>query len=235
MKLIGAGVARTATTTQMVALEMLGIGRCYHMRDMMSDLERSVPLWEAARDGEADWAAIFDGYTTTVDWPSAFFYRELMEQYPDAKVLLSVRDGKSWEASMRETVYAMFYGDSVMAHVVRARYHVDPLWRRYVDVVASISFEQYGPYAGNHHDRETLIAAMERWNDQVKDHVPADRLVVWQPADGWEPICEALGVPVPEQPLPHVNDTQGFKDMLIGGSLQALNGWWADTHPDARG
>jgi len=168
MKLIGAGVARTATTTQMVALEMLGIGRCYHMRDMMSDLERSVPLWEAARDGNADWATIFDGYATTVDWPSAFFYRELMEVYPDAKVLLSVRDGEAWEASMRETVYAMFYGDSVMAHVVRARYHVDPLWRRYIDVVASISFEQKGPYAGSHHDRASLIGAMERWNEEVK-------------------------------------------------------------------
>ena len=134
-----------------------------------------------------------------------------MEQYPDAKVLLSVRDGKSWEASMRETVYAMFYGDSIMAHVLRARYHVDPLWRRYVDVVASISFEQKGPYAGNHHDRETLIAAMERWNDQVKDYVPADRLVVWQPADGWEPICEALGKPVPDKPFPRLHDTNEFR------------------------
>lgn len=231
MKLIGAGLARTATTTQMVALEMLGIGRCYHMRNMLQELPTSVPLWEDARDGNADWAAIFGDCTTTVDWPSAYFYRELMDVYPDAKVLLSVRDGAAWEASMRETVYAMFYGDSVMAHVLRARYHVDPLWRRYMDVVRSISFEQRGPYAGSHHDRESLIAAAERWNDEVKATVPADRLVVWQPADGWEPICEALGVPVPDEPLPHVNDTQGFKDMLIGGSLGSLNAWWEQTHP----
>ncbi len=226
MKLIGAGLARTATTTQMVALEQLGLGRCYHMRDLLADLDRGVPLWEAARDGHPDWPAIFDGYATTVDWPSAFYYRELMEAYPDAKVLLSVRDGDSWERSMRETVYAMYYGDSAMTHLLRAQYHLDPLWRRYMDVTRSISFEDNGPYAGSHHDRDALIGAAERWNAEVQATVPADRLLVWQPRDGWEPLCDFLDVPVPDEPLPHVNDTAGFKQMLNGGAIASLSNWW---------
>ncbi len=94
MKLIGAGLMRTATTTQMFALEQLGVSPCYHMRDLLSDLERGLPLWERAWEGDADWEQIFGDAQSTVDWPSARFYSELMDYYPEAKVLLSVRSGR---------------------------------------------------------------------------------------------------------------------------------------------
>src|SRR5205807_741551 len=96
MKVIGAGLPRTATLTQKVALEMLGQGPCYHMVNVLADLDL-VPLWRAAYDGNADWDRIFDGFESTVDWPGGFFYRELMDRYPEAKVLLSVRDPEAWE------------------------------------------------------------------------------------------------------------------------------------------
>src|SRR5215467_12103011 len=92
VRLIGAGLPRTATTTQMVALEQLGFGPCYHMRDLLADLEQGLPLWEAVANGAPDWPAIFGAADSTVDWPSARYYRELMDYYPEAKVLLSVRD-----------------------------------------------------------------------------------------------------------------------------------------------
>src|SRR5271166_4238719 len=121
MKVIGAGLPRTATTTQMFALEELGWGRCYHMRDLLADLERGLPLWEDAADGRPDWPLIFGEARCTVDWPSARYYRELMDFYPEAKVLLSVRDAEDWVRSMRPTVWGIFHGDSVMHHLSEAR------------------------------------------------------------------------------------------------------------------
>ena len=102
MKVIGAGLPRTATTTQMFALERLGLGPCYHMRDLLADLESGLPLWERAAEGAPDWERVFGDAHSTLDWPSARYYRELMDYYPDAKVLLSVRDGADWVRSMRE-------------------------------------------------------------------------------------------------------------------------------------
>ena len=112
---------RTATTTQMIALEQLGFGRCYHMRDLLADLETGLPLWERAFEGTPDWEGSSATRSSTVDWPSARYYRELIDYYPEAKVLLSVRDAESWVRSMRETVWGIFHGDSVIHHVSEAR------------------------------------------------------------------------------------------------------------------
>ena len=81
MKLIGAGLPRTATTTQMIALEMLGMP-CYHMRDMMMNMETSVPQFRKALEGDADWDEIFEGKESEVDWPASYHWRELIEVYP---------------------------------------------------------------------------------------------------------------------------------------------------------
>ena len=117
VKVIGAGLPRTATTTQKIALEMLGLGPCYHMRDMMSDMAANVPLWRRAFDGESPWDEIFAGYNSTTDWPGAYFWRELIDVYPDAKVLLSVREAESWERSMADTINQIYFGDSLMRHL----------------------------------------------------------------------------------------------------------------------
>ncbi len=230
MKLIGAGLPRTATTTQKVALEMLGLP-CYHMRELLMNMGDHVPLWEEARDGRGDWDTVFDGYASTVDWPAAFHYRELMDVYPDAKVLLSVRDAESWERSMRDTVWAIYFGDSLMHHMSRARYHVDPEWRGWTDLMVSMCWTGKGAFAGSYSTRQGMMDAMERWNEEVKATVPADRLLVWSPKDGWEPLCELLGLAVPGEPLPNVNDTQAFKDGIIGGAVAAVDAWWEAEKP----
>src|SRR4029077_19584647 len=99
MKLIGAGMPRTATLTQKIALEMLGLGPCYHMVDVLADLEQAA-LWERALDGEGPWEEVFAGYDSTVDSPGGYFSRELIDVYPEAKVLLRVREPQAWAASM---------------------------------------------------------------------------------------------------------------------------------------
>ncbi len=225
MKVIGAGLPRTATTTQMFALEHLDCGPCYHMRDLLMDLEAGLPLWEAVADGRPDWERIFGEARSTVDWPSAFYYRELMERYPEAKVLLSVRDGREWARSMQKTIWGMWHGDSVLHHLTRARTVVDPLWSRYITLMARLNWDEGGAFHGAE-DEVGLIAAMERWNSAVIDHVPSERLLIWNPAEGLAPLCEFLGIEHPVEDLPHLNDSKSFQEGIIGGSLDVINEWW---------
>ena len=134
MKLIGAGLPRTATTTQMIALEMLGLP-CYHMRDMMADLGKSVPQWRKAFEGDGDWDEIFAGKESIVDWPGSYHWRELMDVYPDAMVLLSVRSAESWVESMHNTIAQIWFGDSLMHHLAQAQYQIDPLYAAWLDLL----------------------------------------------------------------------------------------------------
>ena len=236
MKVIGAGLPRTATTTQMFALEQLGFGPCYHMRDLLADLESGLPLWERVAEGTPDWEQIFGGARSTVDWPSARYYRELMDHYPDAKVLLSVRDSAAWVRSMRETVWGIFHGDSVIHHVCKARAVLDPLWRRYTALMHSMTWEEgTGVLAGDTSTDAGLAAVMNRWNDEVRSTVASDRLLVWDPAEGWEPLCGFLGVDVPEEPLPRLNDTMSFREGIIGGALDVVNEWWEERERPTSG
>ena len=236
MKVIGAGLPRTATTTQMVALEQLGFGPCYHMRDLLADLPAGLPLWEAAAEGNADWERIFKDAQSTCDWPSARYYRELMDVYPEAKIWLTVRSGEGWAASMRETVWGIFHGDSVLHYASAARAVIDPIWRRYIDMMNGMNWdENTGAMAGDTYTDEGLIAVMNRWNDEVIATVPAERLLVWDPREGWEPLCAFLEVDVPSEPLPHLNDTQSFREGIIGGALASLNEWWDARERPATG
>ena len=225
MKLIGAGLPRTATTTQMIALEMLGLP-CYHMRDMMGDLGTSVPQWRKALDGDGPWEELFDGKESIVDWPGSYHWRELMDVYPDAKLLLSVRSPESWVKSMHNTIAAIWFGDSLMRHLAQARYQIDPAFAAWLDVLYEM-WAQAEIMVDSGGDADAMAAGFERWNQQVIDTVPSERLLVWDPKDGWEPLCELLELPVPDTPLPNVNDTENFqKNLIIGPALETINTWW---------
>jgi hypothetical protein len=239
MKVISAGLPRTATTTQMISLERLGFAPCYHMRNVLGDLEHELPRWEAAADtiwsgdpsvaGQVDWEGIFGDAKSTCDWPSARFYKELADAYPEAKVILTVRDAQGWVRSMRETVWAINAPGKIMHHLCEAQALLDPLWRRYLDLMRRFNWDAgtgaFAPFDETFTD-EGLAAAMERWNEQVKRTIPAERLLVWDPAEGWEPLCRFLDVDVPDEPLPRTNDTSSFKEGIIGGALNAINAWW---------
>jgi hypothetical protein len=224
MKLIGAGLPRTATLTQKICLEMIGFGPCYHMATILTDLSL-VPRWIDAFEGRTDWT-VFDSFQATVDWPGAFFYRELMDVYPEAKVLLSVRDGAAWARSMRDTIYAVLFGDCLMRDLSAARMRVDPMWASYISLMIAMWEKSglLGVIEGGF-DENALAGAMERYNDEVRRCVPADRLLVWSPGDGWEPLCDFLEVPVPSVPVPWVNDSSAFADMLNGAAIGSLMKW----------
>jgi len=149
MKLIGAGMPRTGTLTQKMSLEMLGLGPCYHMVDVLADLEQA-DLWKQALAGEPNWNEIFDGFQSTVDWPGGYFYRELADFYPEAKVLLSVRDPEAWERSMRETVWAVRNGESLIRLLSSAQGHINPRWQGFLNMVDGLLWQGEGTFAAGH-------------------------------------------------------------------------------------
>jgi hypothetical protein len=233
MKLIGAGLPRTGTLSQKVALEVLGVGPCYHMVNVLADLDLASQ-WRRALEGDGDWHTIFEGFESTVDWPGSFFYRELIDVYPDAKVLLSTRDGEAWARSMRETIWGVLYGDILIRHLSEARSIVDPKWRGYIEMI-KVMWQQSGLMEGEDTTAEWMIGAMERYHEEVQATVPPDRLLVWSVSDGWEPLCEFLELPVPEMPFPHLNDSKQFSERLFDGALIALQEYRAQEGTEAVG
>lgn len=224
MKVIGAGLPRTATLSQKLALETLGFGPCYHMVNVLADLSLADG-WRRALEGQREWDTVFAGFEATVDWPGSFFYKDLVEAYPDAKVLLSVRKGESWERSATQTMWSLFFGDTLTHDLSSARAQVDPLWRDYLLMMRAM-WEKSGLVTPESVDTPgSMAAAMERYNAEVEATVPADRLLVWTAADGWEPLCRFLEVPVPEAPFPRVNDAETFDGRIIDGALAVLNKW----------
>jgi hypothetical protein len=198
MKVIGAGFGRTGTMSLKVALEELGFAPCYHMIEVFEHPEH-VSLWEAAIRGEPlDWEKIFGSYQAAVDWPTAAFYNELMKVYPHAKVLLTIRDPEKWYESTKNTLYPT--GDAP---------EPSPIMRMATKLVWEQTFD------GNFEDRRYAIEVFKRHNEEVKKHVPPERLLVYEVKEGWKPLGEFLGVEIPEEkPFPHLNDTEAFKEMM---------------------
>ncbi len=230
MRLIGAGLPRTGTLSQKVALEMLGLAPCYHMVNVLADLDQAQ-LWRSALDGAGPWPELFDGFQAMVDWPGAFFYKELIEVYPDAKVLLSVRDSEAWERSMSSTVWGILFGEMLMRDLSTARSRIDPKWHAFLQMMQGFWQRSGLLSTGGGPDSESMRSGMERFNEEVQMTVPTDRLLVWSVTDGWEPLCRFLQLPVPAVPFPHVNDSQEFVERVVDGALLTLREWRAQDSP----
>ncbi len=204
LKVIGAGFGRTGTLSLKLALEQLGFGPCYHMMEVFK--HQAWDLWyEASKDpAHADWATIFDGYSSTVDWPNATYWKELADAYPDAKIILTERDPDQWFDSTQATIFANDLGAGMEGGFPRMA----------AAVVGSL-FDQ------KLHDRELCTAVFKAHNAKVRATIPPERLLVYEVAQGWGPLCEFLGVPVPATPMPKVNSTEEFQTNMRTG--QTLN------------
>jgi hypothetical protein len=189
LKIIGAGLGRTATFSLKFALEHLGFGPCYHMTEVLAAGRRNVPLWLAAVEGRPDWEAIFDGFGSTTDYPACTYWRELAAYYPSAKVVLTVRDPDSWFDSVSETIFSGQMRDSLAG----------------TPVEAMMNGAIFAAFEGRVKDRAFMTDWFSRRNQQVIDALPPERLLVFSPKEGWNPLCDFLGVPVPSRPFPRVN------------------------------
>jgi hypothetical protein len=198
LKVINAGLGRTGTTSLKAALDRLGFGPGYHMFDIVSSEER-LGQWDAiACDGrDPDWEAVFDGYTSAIDGPCAIYYRSIMEAFPEAKIILTVRDADDWYRSTYDTLYqfAQAAGPSRLSRVVNTM-----IWN--------------GLFDGRFADKEHAIEVYHRHNQQVIEHVGAANLLVYNVVDGWEPLCAFLGVEVPSAEFPRLNDTGSMRKRL---------------------
>jgi Sulfotransferase domain len=226
MKLIGAGLPRTGTLSQKIALEMLGLAPCYHMVNVLGELDETE-RWRKVLHKELAIDEVLGDFEATVDWPGSFFTKELIEVYPDAKVLLSVRRGDSWARSMRDTIWGVLYGDMFLRHISDARRDIDPNWDSYMSLMDQM-WNASGLMEDESTTAEYMSDAMERYNEEIKQIVPAERLLVWSVADGWGPLCEFLEVPVPDQPFPAVNDSKQFSDRIVDGALLAIQRYRAE-------
>jgi Sulfotransferase domain len=198
LRVAGAGLGRTGTNSLKLALETLLGGRCYHMFELMQRRE-DLPAWESAVRGEhVDWDALLRDYAATVDWPACAFWRQISAANGGAMVLLSTRDSDAWWASMEQTIVPILQ---------QPPHSGDPEWEQGRAMVDDL---MRGTFTPDWHDREAAIAAYERHNEAVRREVPAGRLIEWRTGEGWEPICEALDLPVPEVPFPHENASGDF-------------------------
>lgn len=205
IKVIGAGYGRNGTLSLKQALEKLGFDKCYHMMELDQSKDEDLAWLKLNRGEPVDFEKLFEGYQASVDWPSCNFWREQMAAYPDAKVILSERDPEAWYASIMKTIYPMS---------VSMREHAgeDPLWQRRSEMVFELIWD--GLFDGRLDDKDHVIGVYLAHNQQVKDEVPADRLLVFDSKFGWEPLCEFLDVPVPDEPYPKTNTSEDFAKMM---------------------
>ncbi len=196
LKVIGSGLGRTGTLSLKGALEQLGFGPCHHMIEVFMHPE-SLPLWVAAGEGAPDWDAIFKDYGAMVDYPGCKFYRQLADFYPEAKVLHSVRDPDAWFDSTQATIF------SPNSPATNA----PPQLQAFFGMVM-------GEFAANIHDRAFMTDYFRRHDEEVRRTIPKDRLLVYEVSQGWAPLCEFLGVAVPDAPFPSVNSREQFAGRL---------------------
>lgn len=205
IKVIGAGYGRNGTMSLKLALEKLGFDKCYHMMELDQAKDEDV-AWVALNRGEdVDFDKLFEGYQASVDWPSCNFWREQMAAYPEAKVILSERDPEAWYASIMKTIYA----SSV---ALRDHENKDAMQQRRSDMVFELIWD--GLFDGRLEDKQHVIDVYLAHNQRVKDEVPADKLLVFESSLGWPPLCEFLGVPVPDEPYPKTNTSEDFAKMM---------------------
>ena len=197
LRVVGAGLGRTGTASLQLALQQLLDGRCYHMGETFGRPD-DIPVWHAAVNGSSpDWDAFLDDYVATVDWPACAFWRELAAANPDALVLLSTRSSAdAWWKSANDTIFG-----------IMPRLAADEATQPFHRMLTQL----FGRFTDDISNEGAVKAAFLRHNDDVRRTAPPGRLLEWQPAQGWAPICDALGVPVPDEPFPHVNTTDDFR------------------------
>lgn len=197
LRVVGAGVGRTGTTSLKAALERLLGGRCYHMFEVFGRPD-DVAVWDLAAKGQrVDWEALFADFTATVDWPGAACWKEIADAFPDAVVLLSTRSSaEAWWKSAHDTIFGVIASEPP---------EENSAWHA---MVTDLLVHRFTP---DWQDHDAAVAAYERHNAEVRAAVAPGRLVEWSPGDGWGPLCTALGVPVPDEPFPHLNTTEEFK------------------------
>jgi hypothetical protein len=221
IEIIGAGFGRTGTLSLRAAFEQLGFGPCHHMVEVVTK-PAQMPLWqEAFASDPVDVRRVFEGYRSTLDFPGCVFWREQMEAWPEAKVVLTVRDPHSWYRSAKRTIFALpeppQSGEPDPDTIAFGRFTAEELLPRI--------FDFGGDRLLNEMDEDEAVEVFNRHIAEVKADVPAEKLLVYRVSEGWQPLCDFLGVPVPDEEFPHINESGDFGELsnvLFAERQQAL-------------
>lgn len=197
LKVIGAGFGRTGTDSMREALEILGFGPCHHMRALQGDDAHRDNWMKAIESGQHDWDLQLGGFNSSIDWPSAHYWPELIERFPKAKILLTLRSAESWWASFEKTILASLDASAKTGRVTPGTL----LTRPHI-------------FGGKPLTRENGIAAYEDNTRRVLSTVPADRRLTYTIGDGWGPLCAFLNVDVPDRPFPRSNSSDEFSSIF---------------------
>jgi len=205
LRVIGAGLARTGTTSLKLALEHLLGGPCYHMFELFAH-PAHIPAWhQAARGQLPDWDELLGGYRAAVDLPASAFWPELAAASPDALIILSVRDSaRQWWDSFSQTVASPEGPPAFPPGVPRAEF---------VDMITDVLASRLG--VTDVTGQDAMISAYEQHNAAVRAAASPGRLLEWRPGDGWPPIAAALGLPAPDIPFPMVNTRPEFRARFL--------------------
>jgi hypothetical protein len=224
LSVIGTGLSRTGTTTLRKVIEELGFGPCYNSTELFIR-PRGIEFWEAIENGkDVDFNAFFSNYNAIIGFPGYIFHQQLKAKYPDAKVILSYRDPEQWYDDISKTVFqsASSHVNKSYANEVRS---FDPYLADCIERIHALQLrileEDY--FEGRFADKEFAVKRYIEWNESVKDIYSENELLEYQVTEGWEPVCELLGVPVPEgKPFPHLNDPKTFHKRSTSGFLEML-------------
>jgi Sulfotransferase domain len=203
LRVIGAGFGRTGTLSLKRALDELGFGPTYHMEEVVKHPSHITQWCRYASSGTAEWDELFSRYRSGVDFPVSCAWRELAACYPDAKIVLTVRDPDSWWASTSSTI---FQARDMFPRWMR---RAVPITGRYLDMNERLVWD--GIFGGRFAERDHAIAVFERHVADVRAATPAERLLVFNVAEGWGPLCEFLEVAEPAHPFPRLNDATSMR------------------------
>ncbi len=196
LKVIGTGFGRTGTDSMREALAILGFGPCHHMFEVIAH-EEQKRRWRALVQGAAaDWDMLFEGYSSCIDWPSAYYWRDLIKVYPHARVILTYRSAESWWKSFEQTI-------------------LEGLNRSTDPASLGLALIRDKVFSGKPGEQAHALAVYQANVDAVRATVPKDRLLVHELGDGWEPLCAHLGVPVPSLPYPSRNTSNEFQNTTL--------------------
>lgn len=222
LQIIGAGLPRSGTASLHAALEQLGY-RTHHMQSVMASDELSQTWCKIVVDGhQPDWHAVFANFDAALDNPSFSYWEQQLAAFPDAKVVLSVRPPRAWANSFHRhqavAVRVIEYGLRLLVCIGARKFETvlrlgAGMKLRVLECCSEHSPPCHASFT-RMPDRPSKIplpspAALEvlgeKWLAAVKERCPADRLLVFDVRDGWEPLCKFLDVPTPDTPFPHTN------------------------------
>ena len=205
LKVIGSGFGRTGTMSMKEALGVLGLGPCHHMLEVMENPAQPA-YWKSIAAGEhVDWADVFEGYHSQVDWPGAHVWAKTAIAFPDARIIHSERPEDDWWNSFNSTIGKFF----VNADNLELPAHIKEIFETMNNWLIKETFEDF-------RDRDSAIKAYRLNNQKVRDTIPSERLLIFNVADGWEPLCRFLELPIPGTAFPHRHPKKEFWEHFGG-------------------